>query len=109
MSAMAVPAGDQQHPSWCARGPECGPSRDSDRPEHRSQPRTIAADPAVGADAEYRVTLMQSDDQPALIEVVAGLPDAFDETAAVHDLSLTQGRQLTAILAELAAEGSEDR
>lgn len=96
------------HPAWCARGPRCTSDvRADERPEHRSVARIVPADMAT--DTEYRVTLTQAQGDPALVELEAGLPDAFDETAERFDASLEQARQLAAILANLADLGGEVR
>lgn len=105
--ALHAPAVDEQHPAWCARGAECAPGRPA---EHRSHTYTVAADPdhAGGVPFAYRVTLAQVDEQPPLVEVESGLPDAFEDTARWLGLSLAQSRQLAVILAELAGQDRKD-
>lgn len=100
----------EQHPAWCVRGPRCTSDvRAGETPEHESAPTIVPAEPGTGGDAEYRVMLTQAEGCPALVEIEAGAPDAFDETAERHPASLGQARQLSAILAELAAQGAAVR
>lgn len=110
MDAVTEPgaAPTDQHPAWCTRGPRCTSDvRTGERPEHRSESWIVPTDPA--ADTEYRVTLTQAGGGPVLVEVDAGLPDAFDETGTRLDASLAQARHLAEILADLAAEGGGAR
>lgn len=101
----------EQHPAWCARGADCGPDRHNRIPEHRSAPLTVPADPgnAGGVLYGYRVALSQVGDEPPVVVVEDGLPEAFDETARWAGLSLAQARQLAALLANLADLGGEVR